>query len=64
MPTVQDQSLANYGRPKIDGELKIASVERRSKTDRWVELTWTKAEEVVGGPVLRWKVVQRQTSLG
>ncbi|XP_035301316.1 proto-oncogene vav isoform X2 [Cricetulus griseus] len=33
-----DQSLANYGRPKIDGELKIASVERRSKTDRYAFL--------------------------
>lgn len=41
LPTVQDQSLANYGRPKIDGELKIASVERRSKTDRWVEQSRT-----------------------
>uniref|UniRef100_A0A2K5C9K1 Vav guanine nucleotide exchange factor 1 n=1 Tax=Aotus nancymaae TaxID=37293 RepID=A0A2K5C9K1_AOTNA len=29
-----DQSLAHYGRPKIDGELKITSVERRSKMDR------------------------------
>uniref|UniRef100_A0A8D1NMT4 Vav guanine nucleotide exchange factor 1 n=1 Tax=Sus scrofa TaxID=9823 RepID=A0A8D1NMT4_PIG len=28
-----DQSLAHYGRPKIDGELKITSVERRSKMD-------------------------------
>lgn len=47
---MQDQSLANYGRPKIDGELKITSVERRSKTDRWVEPTWTKGGgEVVGG---------------
>nr|XP_021532442.1 proto-oncogene vav [Aotus nancymaae] len=35
-----DQSLAHYGRPKIDGELKITSVERRSKMDRWVESTW------------------------
>uniref|UniRef100_A0A8C5LJ65 Proto-oncogene vav n=1 Tax=Jaculus jaculus TaxID=51337 RepID=A0A8C5LJ65_JACJA len=33
-----DQSLANYGRPKIDGELKITSVERRSKTDRYAFL--------------------------
>ena len=29
--------LAHYGRPKIDGELKITSVERRSKMDRWAE---------------------------
>nr|XP_034353699.1 proto-oncogene vav isoform X4 [Arvicanthis niloticus] len=33
-----DQSLANYGRPKIDGELKITSVDRRSKTDRYAFL--------------------------
>ncbi|XP_023602627.1 proto-oncogene vav [Myotis lucifugus] len=33
-----DQSLAHYGRPKIDGELKITSVERRSKTDRYAFL--------------------------
>uniref|UniRef100_A0A8C6EX93 Proto-oncogene vav n=1 Tax=Marmota marmota marmota TaxID=9994 RepID=A0A8C6EX93_MARMA len=32
------QSLANYGRPKIDGELKITSVERRTKTDRYAFL--------------------------
>ncbi|KAM5238940.1 proto-oncogene vav isoform 5-T5 [Ctenodactylus gundi] len=33
-----DLSLANYGRPKIDGELKITSVERRSKMDRYAFL--------------------------
>ncbi|XP_049645375.1 proto-oncogene vav isoform X2 [Suncus etruscus] len=33
-----DQSLANYGRPKIDGELKIVSAERRSKLDRYAFL--------------------------
>lgn len=33
-----DQSLANYGRPKIDGELKIVSSERRSKMDRYAFL--------------------------
>ncbi|XP_023588852.1 proto-oncogene vav [Trichechus manatus latirostris] len=33
-----DQSLADYGRPKIDGELKITSVERRSKMDRYAFL--------------------------
>uniref|UniRef100_A0A2K6UXI0 Vav guanine nucleotide exchange factor 1 n=1 Tax=Saimiri boliviensis boliviensis TaxID=39432 RepID=A0A2K6UXI0_SAIBB len=33
-----DQSLAHYGRPKIDGELKITSVERRSKMDRYAFL--------------------------
>ncbi|KAM6167397.1 proto-oncogene vav isoform 3-T3 [Erethizon dorsatum] len=33
-----DRSLANYGRPKIDGELKITSVERRSKMDRYAFL--------------------------
>uniref|UniRef100_A0A8D2JSI3 Proto-oncogene vav n=1 Tax=Sciurus vulgaris TaxID=55149 RepID=A0A8D2JSI3_SCIVU len=32
------QSLANYGRPKIDGELKITSAERRTKTDRYAFL--------------------------
>ncbi|XP_077890865.1 proto-oncogene vav isoform X4 [Ictidomys tridecemlineatus] len=32
------QSLANFGRPKIDGELKITSVERRTKTDRYAFL--------------------------
>lgn len=34
-PAAQDQSLAHYGRPKIDGELKITTVERRSKMDRY-----------------------------
>ncbi|XP_040846680.1 proto-oncogene vav isoform X4 [Ochotona curzoniae] len=33
-----DQSLAHYGRPKMDGELKITSVERRSKMDRYAFL--------------------------
>lgn len=33
-------SLAHYGRPKIDGELKITTAERRSKMDRWVEPGW------------------------
>ncbi|XP_006869071.1 PREDICTED: proto-oncogene vav [Chrysochloris asiatica] len=32
------QSLAHYGRPKIDGELKITSSERRSKMDRYAFL--------------------------
>lgn len=34
LSAAQDQSLAHYGRPKIDGELKITTVERRSKMDR------------------------------
>uniref|UniRef100_A0A669QKQ3 Uncharacterized protein n=1 Tax=Phasianus colchicus TaxID=9054 RepID=A0A669QKQ3_PHACC len=29
------QSLAQFGRPKIDGELKVCSSERRSKADRY-----------------------------
>ncbi|KAJ3614148.1 hypothetical protein NHX12_017724 [Muraenolepis orangiensis] len=32
------QSLALYGRPKIDGELKICSTEKRSKQDRYAFL--------------------------
>ncbi|XP_008314858.1 proto-oncogene vav isoform X2 [Cynoglossus semilaevis] len=32
------QSLALYGRPKIDGELKICSSEKKSKQDRYVFL--------------------------
>ncbi|XP_006896410.1 PREDICTED: proto-oncogene vav isoform X3 [Elephantulus edwardii] len=32
------QSLAQYGRPKIDGELKITSTERHSKMDRYAFL--------------------------
>lgn len=32
------QSLAFYGRPKIDGELKICSPEKRSKQDRYAFL--------------------------
>ncbi|TFJ95986.1 Proto-oncogene vav [Platysternon megacephalum] len=32
------QSLAQYGRPKIDGELKVTSSEKRSKTDRYAFL--------------------------
>ncbi|XP_031465117.1 proto-oncogene vav-like [Phasianus colchicus] len=31
----QPQSLAQFGRPKIDGELKVCSSERRSKADRY-----------------------------
>lgn len=31
---LQTQSLALYGRPKIDGELKISSSEKKSKQDR------------------------------
>ncbi|XP_028907965.1 proto-oncogene vav isoform X1 [Ornithorhynchus anatinus] len=33
-----NKSLAHYGRPKIDGELKIISAEKRSKTDRYAFL--------------------------
>uniref|UniRef100_A0A8B9QLD2 Vav guanine nucleotide exchange factor 1 n=1 Tax=Apteryx owenii TaxID=8824 RepID=A0A8B9QLD2_APTOW len=29
------QSLAQFGRPKIDGELKVSSTERRTKADRY-----------------------------
>uniref|UniRef100_A0A452HGH6 Uncharacterized protein n=1 Tax=Gopherus agassizii TaxID=38772 RepID=A0A452HGH6_9SAUR len=32
------QSLAQYGRPKIDGELKVISSEKRSKMDRYAFL--------------------------
>ncbi|XP_072567868.1 proto-oncogene vav isoform X1 [Paramormyrops kingsleyae] len=32
------QSLALFGRPKIDGELKISSIEKRSKQDRYAFL--------------------------
>ncbi|KAK7929273.1 hypothetical protein WMY93_005668 [Mugilogobius chulae] len=32
------ESLALYGRPKIDGELKISSTERKSKQDRYAFL--------------------------
>uniref|UniRef100_A0A3Q3LMC4 Osteoclast-stimulating factor 1 n=1 Tax=Mastacembelus armatus TaxID=205130 RepID=A0A3Q3LMC4_9TELE len=32
------QSLALYGRPKIDGELKISSTEKKSKQDRYAFL--------------------------
>lgn len=32
------QSLALYGRPKIDGELKICSLDRKSKQDRYAFL--------------------------
>ncbi|OPJ84840.1 proto-oncogene vav [Patagioenas fasciata monilis] len=32
---MQPQSLAQFGRPKIDGELKVSSTERRSKVDRY-----------------------------
>ncbi|NXO45432.1 VAV protein, partial [Locustella ochotensis] len=34
-PLSQPQSLAQFGRPKIDGELKVSSTERRSKVDRY-----------------------------
>ncbi|XP_029441115.1 proto-oncogene vav isoform X3 [Rhinatrema bivittatum] len=33
-----NESLAHYGRPKIDGELKITSAEKRSKMDRYAFL--------------------------
>lgn len=39
-PFLQTQSLALYGRPKIDGELKISSTEKKSKQDRCVWLTY------------------------
>ncbi|XP_027766321.1 proto-oncogene vav-like, partial [Empidonax traillii] len=32
---IEPQSLAQFGRPKIDGELKVSSTERRSKVDRY-----------------------------
>ncbi|XP_048378139.2 proto-oncogene vav-like [Stegostoma tigrinum] len=33
-----NQSLAGYGRPKIDGELRLMTVDKRSKQDRYVFL--------------------------
>ncbi|XP_053310589.1 proto-oncogene vav [Spea bombifrons] len=33
-----NESLAQYGRPKTDGELKISTVERKSKLDRYAFL--------------------------
>ncbi|XP_064416272.1 proto-oncogene vav [Latimeria chalumnae] len=33
-----NQSLAHYGRPKIDGELKVTTIEKRSKHDRYAFL--------------------------
>uniref|UniRef100_A0A8C4YRZ5 Vav guanine nucleotide exchange factor 1 n=1 Tax=Gopherus evgoodei TaxID=1825980 RepID=A0A8C4YRZ5_9SAUR len=35
---LSSQSLAQYGRPKIDGELKVISSEKRSKMDRYAFL--------------------------
>uniref|UniRef100_A0A8C4JB25 Vav guanine nucleotide exchange factor 1 n=1 Tax=Dromaius novaehollandiae TaxID=8790 RepID=A0A8C4JB25_DRONO len=37
------QSLAQFGRPKIDGELKVSSTERRTKADRWYGFLLDKA---------------------
>lgn len=42
---LQNQPLSNYGRPKGDGEVRVASVDKRAKQDRWdVRLTLRLAE--------------------
>ncbi|XP_031440226.1 guanine nucleotide exchange factor VAV3 isoform X2 [Clupea harengus] len=33
-----NQSLRNYGRPKVDGEVRVASVDKRAKQDRHIFL--------------------------
>ncbi|XP_039590388.1 guanine nucleotide exchange factor VAV3 isoform X2 [Polypterus senegalus] len=33
-----NQSLRNYGRPKVDGEVRVSSLDRRSKQDRHIFL--------------------------
>uniref|UniRef100_A0A3Q3ETP7 Osteoclast-stimulating factor 1 n=1 Tax=Labrus bergylta TaxID=56723 RepID=A0A3Q3ETP7_9LABR len=38
LKSLHTQSLAMYGRPKIDGELKISSPEKKSKQDRYAFL--------------------------
>lgn len=35
----QQVKLEEYGRPKIDGELKVSSIVNRTKQDRWVHTT-------------------------
>lgn len=50
-PSIQTQSLALFGRPKIDGELKICSQEKRSKQDRCVHVSFMcPPERSVGFP--------------
>lgn len=34
LPYFQNQPLSNYGRPKGDGEVRVASVDKRAKQDR------------------------------
>lgn len=34
LPRFQNQPLSNYGRPKGDGEVRLASVDKRAKQDR------------------------------
>lgn len=35
LTSTQNQPLSNYGRPKGDGEVRVASVDKRAKQDRW-----------------------------
>lgn len=39
LSVTQTQSLALFGRPKIDGELKICTPDKKSKQDRWLVCT-------------------------
>lgn len=34
LPLLQNQALSHYGRPKGDGEVRVASVDKRAKQDR------------------------------
>lgn len=34
LTSTQNQPLSNYGRPKGDGEVRVASVDKRAKQDR------------------------------
>ncbi|XP_025059730.1 proto-oncogene vav isoform X2 [Alligator sinensis] len=38
LDATRSESLAEFGRPKMDGELKVISLEKRSKTDRYAFL--------------------------
>lgn len=46
---LQNQSLRNYGRPKGDSEVRVTSVDKRAKQDRWDDESvrfWTQSLRV------------------
>lgn len=58
LTSTQNQPLSNYGRPKGDGEVRVASVDKRAKQDRWA--VWLMERLAGNGPRFTLRAKERR----